>query len=136
MPVNDPLPPELLAHVARLFHVLGDESRLAILHILMSGPMTVTQVVQASGKGQANVSKHLGIMADAGILARTRKGTQAIYAVKDQLVFKLCDLVCGSIRRRLDEQVKRLSGTTTNNKRQTPGAMRLQGFAPGTAGNS
>jgi DNA-binding transcriptional ArsR family regulator len=100
------LPPQFLARVADTFRVLGDPSRLQILQTLLGGPRTVSQIVAQTGKGQANVSKHLAVLAAAGLVARTPRGTQALYEVADPLVFKLCDLVCGALRARLAAEVK------------------------------
>ena len=101
-----PLSAEFLSHVADVFRVLGDPSRLEILNTLMSGPRNVTQVVELTGKGQANVSKHLGVLADAHLVSRTRRGSQVFYEVSDPFVFRLCDLVCGSVRARLTAQIR------------------------------
>lgn len=106
MSTKAPLSAEFLAHVAGVFRVLGDPSRLEILNALMSGPRNVTQVVEMTGKGQANVSKHLGVLADAQLVLRTRRGSQVIYEVSDPFVFRLCDLVCGSVRARLAAQIR------------------------------
>jgi DNA-binding transcriptional ArsR family regulator len=100
------LPPQILEHVVETFRVLGDLSRLEILQALMEEPRTVSQVVELTGKGQANVSKHLGILAAAGLVSRTKSGTAAIYAISDPLVHKLCDMVCSSVRGRLEREVK------------------------------
>ncbi len=101
-----PLSREFLEHVAEIFRVLGDPSRLEILQTLMSGPKNVTKVAKQTGKGQANVSKHLALLADAKLIRRTRLGTQVIYEVSEPLVNKLCDLVCGAIQKKLTRQVK------------------------------
>ena len=106
MKKKTPLPAELLEHVANVFRVLGDPSRLAILQALMSGPKNVTQVVRQTGMGQANVSKHLGVLADARLVSRTKEGTQVIYEVTDPLVPRLCDMVCGSVRAGMARQVR------------------------------
>jgi DNA-binding transcriptional ArsR family regulator len=97
---------EFMSHVAEVFRVLGDSSRLEILNALMAGPLNVTEVVRETGKGQANVSKHLGVLADAHLVSRTRRGSQVIYEVSDPFVFRLCDLVCGSVRARLTAQIR------------------------------
>jgi len=97
---------EFLSHVADVFRVLGDPTRLEILNTLMAGPRNVTQVVNITGKGQANVSKHLGVLADAHLVSRTRRGSQVIYNVSDPFVYRLCDLVCGSVRARLAAQIR------------------------------
>lgn len=100
------MPIEMLERVAALFKVLGDPSRLEILQLLMSGAKSVSEIVDASGKGQANVSKHLSVLAGAGVVSRTPRGTQAIYEVVDPLVFGLCDMVCNSVRRQVTHELK------------------------------
>jgi DNA-binding transcriptional ArsR family regulator len=105
------MPPEFLERTAATFRVLGDASRLQILQTLVAGPKSVNQVAQATGKGQANVSKHLAVLANAGLVSRTPRGNQALYQVADPLVFKLCDLVCGSLKSRLAAEVKDLQRT-------------------------
>jgi DNA-binding transcriptional ArsR family regulator len=104
--VKNALSPQLLGEVAGTFRVLGDASRLEILQTLMGRPRTVTEVVELTGKGQANVSKHLGILALAGLVSRRKNGTQAIYAISDPLVQKLCDMVCNSVKARMARQMK------------------------------
>lgn len=99
-----PLSPVMLEQVARTFCVLGDASRLQILQTLMAGSHSVSEVVELTGMGQANVSKHLGVLLEAGLVARTKNGTRAIYQVSDPLVHQLCDMVCGSVRARAAEQ--------------------------------
>ena len=100
------LPAELLERVAEIFRVVGDRSRLEILQALMAAPQSVGEVVEGTEKGQANVSKHLGVLAAAGLVSRTSRGTQAIYEVADPLVYKLCDIVCGSVRMKLAREIK------------------------------
>ncbi|MCL2646179.1 MAG: metalloregulator ArsR/SmtB family transcription factor [Phycisphaerales bacterium] len=102
------MPVAFLERVVEVFRVLGDRSRLEILQSLMAGPRTVNEVVEITGKGQANVSKHLGVLAAAGLVSRTAKGTSAIYEVTDPLVYKLCDIVCGSLRKKLGRESKEI----------------------------
>lgn len=100
------MPIEMLERVAGLFKVLGDPSRLEILQLLMLGAKSVSEIVDVSGKGQANVSKHLSVLAGAGIVSRTPRGTQAIYEVVDPLVYGLCEMVCSSVRRRVSHELQ------------------------------
>lgn len=106
MAAKSPLSPEFIEHVARRFRTLGDATRLMVIQSLMNGPKAVGDIVAATGKTQANVSKHLAVLAEEGILSRTRDGNHIIYEVTDSLVFQLCDLVCGSVRNRLTREVK------------------------------
>lgn len=93
------LPPHLLEHVAERFRVLGDATRLALLRTLLaSGELNVGELVERLGCSQANVSKHLRILLDAGIVGRRSQGTAAYYAVTDPSITRLCDLVCDRLR--------------------------------------
>ena len=69
------LEPSQFQAVGRLFGVLSDPTRLAILHLLKAGPANVSELVDKTGLKQANVSKQLGVMFDAGLLSRERMGT-------------------------------------------------------------
>jgi len=88
---------EFLERMADKFRILGDSTRLAILRCLMAGERSVNEVVRETGRGQANVSKHLKMLSDAGFLSRRKVGLQVIYRIEDPLVLQLCDSVCASI---------------------------------------
>ena len=106
MASSNPIPVEMLEHVAQVFRVLGDASRLEILQTLMCGSSNVGDIVEKTGKGQANVSKHLGVLAQAGLVSRQKEGTQVIYLIADPLVGKLCSLVCGSMQERMSDEIQ------------------------------
>jgi ArsR family transcriptional regulator len=84
---------EELEHIARHFRLLGEPMRLKILQVVCKNPHTVSEIVTATGATQANVSKHLALLAAGGILNRERDGQCVNYGVKDQLVVRLCELV-------------------------------------------
>jgi len=94
---NKPLSAGQLDAVARLFAVLSESSRLALLQLLHAGPQTVNQLVKASGMKQANVSKQLAILHDHHLVKREREGTSIRYEIADPMVFSLCNLVCGKV---------------------------------------
>jgi len=77
--------------------------RIKLLDRLREGPATVGEVQQELGASQQNVSKHLLILHGAGMVARTKDGNHARYAISDPSVFELCDQVCGNVRRQLQE---------------------------------
>ena len=83
--------------VSRLFSVLSESSRLALLQVLHDGPLTVNELVDASGMKQANVSKQLAILHDHRLVKREREGTFIRYEIADPMVFSLCNLVCGKM---------------------------------------
>ncbi|MFZ0732439.1 MAG: metalloregulator ArsR/SmtB family transcription factor [Candidatus Sulfotelmatobacter sp.] len=86
--------------VARRFHVLGEPYRLRILQQLQPGPKTVGQIVCCLDGNQPNVSRHLQILFDAGLVGRERAGNSIYYSIADPMVFELCDLVCRSTAQR------------------------------------
>lgn len=101
--MTHPLPEPLIELVARRFRVLGEPMRIKLLDRLREGAATVSELQDALGATQQNVSKHLGILHDAGILSRTKHGNHTRYEISDPDVFGLCDQVCGSLRRQIGE---------------------------------
>lgn len=85
--------------VARRFQIMGDPCRLRILQALEDRPMTVNEIAEAIEASQPNVSKHLQILFDAGLVGRERSGNSIFYSIADPVVFRLCDLVCRSTSR-------------------------------------
>jgi DNA-binding transcriptional ArsR family regulator len=102
-PVPHPLPEPLIELVAQRFRVLGEPMRIKLLDRLRDGDATVGELQESLGASQQNVSKHLGILHSAGMVARTKEGTYARYSISDPSVFELCDQVCGGIRRQVRE---------------------------------
>ena len=88
---------EQLQAVANLFTVLSEPTRLRILQMLQQGPATVGEIIDATGIKQANASKQLGILHNAGVLAREKDGNQVRYSIRMPLVFDLCNLVCAGV---------------------------------------
>ena len=93
--------PTILTAVADYFKVLSEISWLQILNGLKSGPMNVMELEKATGLGQANLSKHLKVLTQVGILSRQPKGTSAYYEIADPVIFDLCEVVCGRISDRV-----------------------------------
>lgn len=82
-----------LGQIAGRFKALGEPMRLRILQTVCKKPLTVGEIVAAVGATQANVSKHLSLLAAAGILTREKDGQCVYYSMKDQLAVKMCELV-------------------------------------------
>ncbi len=88
---------ETLELISERFKTLAEPMRLELLHALKSGEKTVTELVAETGAGQANVSKHLGLLHRHGFVERRKKGLNVYYRISDPQVFELCELVCASI---------------------------------------
>ncbi|NWF62640.1 MAG: helix-turn-helix transcriptional regulator [Fischerella sp.] len=97
-----------LTQVAEYFKVLSEVSRLQVLNCLRSGPKSVTEIVEATGLGQANVSKHLKVLMQVGMVSRHPNGVSVFYQISDPVIFELCEVVCDRIATRLLEQVQQL----------------------------
>ncbi|MGF1498029.1 MAG: ArsR/SmtB family transcription factor [Elainellaceae cyanobacterium] len=106
MKPTDSVSPEVVQQVAEYFSVLSEPMRLRILNLLRDGEKCVQDLVIATQTSQANVSKHLKVMLQAGILNRRTEGTSAFYSVADDLIFELCNLVCDRIATRIEEQAQ------------------------------
>lgn len=100
--------PAILVAVVDYFKVLSEMSRLQILTCLKSGPMNVMEIAEVTGLGQANLSKHLKVLTQAGVLSRQPKGTSAYYEIVDPMIFELCELACDRISERVQQQVESL----------------------------
>lgn len=109
MDVPHPIPDPLAELVAQRFRVLGDPTRIRLLDALRDGEATVGDLTDRLGATQQNVSKHLGVLHQAGFVSRTKRGTFCHYAIADDGVFALCEQVCGGVR----EQVRELDQILT-----------------------
>jgi len=101
--IPHPLPDPLVDVIAYRFKVLSEPMRIKLLDRLREGAATVQELQEATGSSQQNVSKHLGVLAQAGLVGRQREGSFVRYEITDDSVFKLCEEVCGGLRRQLDE---------------------------------
>lgn len=100
------LPPEAVELVASRFRILGEPVRIKILQKLQEGEKNVSELVEAVGSTQPNVSKHLRILQDAGIIGRRQEGNSVYCYITDESVLDLCDAVCGSIRQQTAARAK------------------------------
>lgn len=105
---SKPLAPDTLRAIADRLKLLGEPARLAVLNALREGPLNVSELAEATGLNQANLSKHLQLLHAGGFVTRRREGLFVIYTVADASVFTLCDLMCGQLERQATAQVKRL----------------------------
>ena len=102
------LPPATLELIAQRFRAMGEPMRLRLLMSLQDGERTVMDLVDEHETSQANISKLLQVLAVAGLLKRRKQGLNAFYAIADPSIFKLCDMVCGSLKKHLKAQSRLL----------------------------
>jgi len=92
---------ELVAKVVERLRALADENRVRLILRLKQGECNVSTLTQELGIAQASVSKHLAVLRQAGLLDVERRGTQAVYRIRDESVFEMCQLVCDGVVRHL-----------------------------------
>ncbi len=107
------LTPDLIAMIAERFKALSEPARLEILSRLRAGERTVSELVEETGLGQANVSKHLQFLHSAGFVGRRKEGLFVYYFLADSDVFRLCDLMCGRLERELTTRRKAIARSRT-----------------------
>lgn len=110
MPVARTLTPEMIDLVAERFRALAEPARLHIMQALRGGEQTVGDLVEATGLGTANVSKHLQLLHSAGFLTRRKEGLYVHYGLAGEDVFRLCDIMCGRLAAEAESRRRVLAG--------------------------
>ena len=103
MSLPQPLPDPLIELIARRFRVIGEPMRIKLLDSLRERDANVSELREATGASQQNVSKHLGVLLEAGIVGRRKEGNQVFYSIVDEGIFRLCEEVCGGLQRQVAE---------------------------------
>lgn len=93
------------------FKAFSEPMRLKLVYSLMEGEKTVSELVAETGGLQANVSKHLRMLLEAGVVERRKQGLHSYYSIADDSIFELCDLMCNSIRDRLTSDLDHFSAS-------------------------
>lgn len=101
---------EALEQIARRFAALSDPTRLRLVHALFEGELPVNALVALTDSTQANVSRHLQQLANGGVLQRRKQGLQVFYSIGDPTIYKLCELVCGSLEKQAAKQAAVFGG--------------------------
>jgi DNA-binding transcriptional ArsR family regulator len=83
---------------------LGQPTRLQILDLLKKGERCVCEIFPALDQEQANVSKHLTILKQAGILDSRKEGLRVIYWIKDKEILGLIQGVSLMLKNQAREQ--------------------------------
>jgi DNA-binding transcriptional ArsR family regulator len=119
------LPPEALVQVASYFQALAEPARLQLLNLLRERERNVGELAELTGYSAANVSRHLALLTQHGLLAREARGNSAYYRIADKSIYALCDLVCDNIARRINRTAHERSPFAMPPKRpKVPGVER------------
>ncbi|MFW5799657.1 MAG: ArsR/SmtB family transcription factor [Spirochaetota bacterium] len=82
--------------LANQFKILGDKTRLKILMVLKTQEMPVHKIVERIETTQANVSKHLKILFEYGLVKKRHLKSSVLYSIKRDCIFEICDILYSS----------------------------------------
>lgn len=103
-----PLSPSALGLMADFFKLLSEVSRLQIVCSLKTGAKSVNEIIAETELGQANVSKHLKMLTQAGLLTREQRGVSVYYEIANPMLFEVCDRVCDALSIQVEQQSDQL----------------------------
>ena len=110
MPLPQPLTDDAAELIAERFRLLAEPMRVRLLDRLREGEASVHELAEPLGTTPQNISKHLGVLAREGVVGRRKRGNFSYYEVTDLGIYEICELVCGSVERRLGRLQEVLSG--------------------------
>lgn len=96
---------------AQFCKTLADANRLLIIAELVKGEKSVSDLANALGLNQSNVSKHLSLMKERGLVSARREGVSVYYSLSDPRIFQAIELL---IRVQTDQVAKRHNLTQNN----------------------
>jgi DNA-binding transcriptional ArsR family regulator len=99
-PMNDP---RVLQEVSGILKAMADPTRLRLLRQMMDGERTVSELVEACGTSQANVSKHLAVLRTARIVEGRREGLNVLYRICAPFVEAICSELCSALADRIGD---------------------------------
>jgi DNA-binding transcriptional ArsR family regulator len=102
MAVSHPLSDEFVELIAERFRALSEPTRIKLLDRLRLGEASVLDLSDAMATTQQNVSKHLGVLHRAGVVARRKQGNFVYYSIADAGILRLCETVCGSLQQQVE----------------------------------
>jgi DNA-binding transcriptional ArsR family regulator len=96
-----PLPDSLVEVIAERFGVLGEPRRIRIIDRSRNGEATIGELAEALHTSQQHVSKHVGILAGAGPVAREKQANSVRCRMADEMVLELREQACGGLQRQI-----------------------------------
>ena len=98
---------ELHADICKTF---ASPRRLEILYHLRDGEESFAALQQATGLAKANLSQHLGMLRDRGVVTVRREGQQSYFAVSNLKIIEACDLMRQVLHEQLEERREVVDG--------------------------
>ena len=99
------MPEEMLEVVSNRFKLLSEPMRLRILRVLCEREHTVQEIVNEIQASQANISKHLALMYESGVVSRRKEGLKCYYRIIDESVIYACYLISKSVVDNLQDRL-------------------------------
>ena len=109
MAPDPPLSDRARERMALRFRAMGEPMRLRILERLFHSPASVSEILEATGGTQANVSKHLAVLRSGGLVRRKKEGNRSVYWISDPSLERICAAVCDAVGREAQEEAKALA---------------------------
>ncbi len=100
---------ESIGEVSQMLKALSDPTRLKIMQTLHHEELCVTDIVEKVGSGQANISKHLQVLAKVNLVQTRREGTTIYYSILDPVVNKMCEAICNGYAKLIEKKYKHLT---------------------------
>jgi ArsR family transcriptional regulator len=94
---------KLIEAQAKVFSAVAHPLRLSIVHYLAEGERCVCDIAEYLQAGRPNVSKHLALMVEAGVLESRKQGLRMIYSLKTPCLLKLLSCVTDVVRRQAED---------------------------------
>jgi DNA-binding transcriptional ArsR family regulator len=98
-----PLPDEAMEVIAARLRVIAEPTRIRLMGMLDQGDAGVQELAARLGTTHQNVSRHLGVLHQAGMVSRRREGTGVRYSLVDWTGWWLVEQIGASVLSRLDE---------------------------------
>jgi len=83
---------------AQITKAIAHPLRIAVLDFLKAGPQCVCDIAQHLGSERSNVSRHLSVMVNAGVLESRKEGLKVIYTLKTPCILEFFSCVTGVLR--------------------------------------
>lgn len=103
MSLPRPLPEPLVEVIGYRLRILGEPTRIKILGLLDQGSGSVQELADQLTTSHQNVSKHLAVLHQSGMVSRHRDGSTVVYELVDWTGWWLVEQIAQSLEREVDE---------------------------------